>query len=363
MSLDEFAAAGLYDRDAPRADERRELLEHLASRFALDDIIAMAQQTPPYVIAASLAMEAPTFISARQAAVAAGVPIEDVRELRAALGWPVVDDDDASLPDTVVEDLALFALAKASFEPAAVNEFVRVLGAAVLRLIEAGRSMMSSSADREGRATELELSMANEVSNAAWNALPPLIGHVMTEHAGKELDFATRVNDADLRLGVVFVDLVAFTSWTASVSPAVHARVLARFERAAWEIAVAHGGRLVKLIGDEAMIVAPSAAAALQVATELVRFAAADGELPRATAAAGFGPVVARGGDYFGALVNLVARAISVAQANEVLVTEDVVGLLDAGAWRCVEKGTFDLKGVDAPVTLWRVEQASTPPN
>ena len=66
---------------------------------------------------------------------------------------------------------------------------------------------------------------------------------------------------------------------------------LAGFESAAWDIASAHGGRVVKLIGDEAMFLAPTGAAGARIALELCRAVAADDALPEAGGAVGYGTV------------------------------------------------------------------------
>jgi len=61
----------------------------------------------------------------------------------------------------------------------------------------------------------------------------------------------------------------------------------------------------VKLIGDEAMIVAAAAETVCRIAVALCRAVGAEPTLPGARAAVGFGTVTARGGDFVGPLVNL----------------------------------------------------------
>ena len=121
------------------------------------------------------------------------------------------------------------------------------------------------------------------------------------------------VDERAVTVGLGFVDLVGSTAWASGLTLKEHALALAGFEAAAWDIASAHGGRVVKLIGDEAMFLAPSGADAARIALELCRAVAADAALPEARGAAGYGTVGTRDGDYFGPLVNLVARAVKVA--------------------------------------------------
>jgi adenylate cyclase len=86
---------------------------------------------------------------------------------------------------------------------------------------------------------------------------------------------------------VAFVDLVDSTAWTAAARPQDHNEALLAFERLAWEGAVSHGGRLIKLIGDEAMIVSPDPATAARIASELCQKATAHPLLPAARGAVG----------------------------------------------------------------------------
>ena len=84
------------------------------------------------------------------------------------------------------------------------------------------------------------------------------------------------------------------------------------------------GGRVVKLIGEEAMLVFPTADQAAQGAIELVDACAA-GDLPSARAGLSLGQVLARGGDYFGRAVNLASRLVDVAPPDTVLADDAFV--------------------------------------
>jgi hypothetical protein len=91
-----------------------------------------------------------------------------------------------------------------------------------------------------------------------------------------------------------------------------------RAGRRASDIITEAGGRVVKLIGDEAMFVFPTPEGAARGAIELVDACAA-GDLPSARAGLSLGPVLARGGDYFGRAVNLASRLVDVAPPDTVL--------------------------------------------
>ena len=115
---------------------------------------------------------------------------------------------------------------------------------------------------------------------------------------------------------------------------------------------------MVKLIGDEAMIVSASAESTSEIALALCAAVAADGSLPPARGCVGFGDVTARGGDYVGPLVNLVARAVKVAAADSVVVTVAVQDRLpERWRTRLVDIGSHTLRGIDEETALFALSR------
>jgi adenylate cyclase len=173
---------------------------------------------------------------------------------------------------------------------------------------------------------------------------------------------AERTLEGDERavtVGLGFVDLVGSTAWAGGLTLKEHAMALGGFEAAAWDIASRHNGRVVKLIGDEAMFLAPSGVDTTRIARELCRAVADDAALPEARGAVGYGTVGARDGDYFGPLVNLVARAVKVADPGWVVVTETVRDQLGDSPvrerWEIAELSAPELRGVGEPGRLFAV--------
>ncbi len=208
--------------------------------------------------------------------------------------------------------------------------------------------------------TELERARANARAGAVFAVLPSVITHLLEQcFRLNSVRAASARGDAlgqTATVGVGFVDLVDSTVWAAQLSLKDHALALARFESAAWNIATGHGGRVVKLIGDEAMIVASSAETVCRIAVELCDTVTADPALPGARAGVGYGDVTWRGGDYVGPLVNLVARSVKVATAGSVVVTAEARHQLGAGGpWRVTDIGSHALRGIEEPVPLFTV--------
>ena len=355
MDADALVAAGLYDPNADDAEQRLELLDHLLGRGASVALIRhrLDQGDDLFMVATSLTREWPPVRSVRQLAEESGANVEAVTRVRLALGFAVDDPDVPTVRQTLADDLAVYALAVELFGEERVLAFVRVLGASAARIGEAASSLfgdrMAEIHDRQP--TLLEMSQANEMAITALEAVPALLGRAIVEHLGGVSRRLSDVIGATVRLAVGFVDLVDSTRWAATLSIADYATALTRFEVAASELAARHGGRVVKLIGDEAMVVADHPHAACLIATGLCAAAAADADLPSARGAVGFGPVHPRDGDYFGALVNTVARATKAATPGTVVAVTPAGEMLPAG-WRRSPPYSVELRGVEAPVVL-----------
>jgi adenylate cyclase len=165
---------------------------------------------------------------------------------------------------------------------------------------------------------------------------------------------ATEPNQA-----VGFVDLVRFTALTEQVAEDELTRVVSRFEELSHQVVVAHRGRVVKMIGDAVMYVSDDATEAVLTATGLVEAYADDDLLPPARAGIASGPMLARGGDYFGPVVNLASRIVDVARPNSVVCSEEVHDSLaadDRFDWRRLPR--MKLKGIGW-TTLWRLRPES----
>jgi adenylate cyclase len=146
---------------------------------------------------------------------------------------------------------------------------------------------------------------------------------------------------------------VGSTAWAQEVNLREQNLALTRFESAAWSSAVLAGGRVVKTIGDEVFFAAPTADAACRIGTEVCQAAADDLLLPPARGAVGIGAAIPREGDYFGPLVNLLARLVKVGAPGEVVVTEATAADLDPDAWSLDPLEPADLRGIEGPVRVF----------
>lgn len=157
---------------------------------------------------------------------------------------------------------------------------------------------------------------------------------------------------------IAFVDLAGFTRLTETGGDELAARSAARLAELADAAARPFGGRLVKLLGDGAMLHFRDPRGAVRATLDLVD-AIADAGLPSGHAGISAGSLVGRDGDYFGHTVNLAARLSGVAAAGATLVTRevtDVVGEATDGI-RFEPVGEVALKNVAAPVAAFRARR------
>jgi class 3 adenylate cyclase len=153
---------------------------------------------------------------------------------------------------------------------------------------------------------------------------------------------------------VLFVDISGYTKVTEQRGDDIAVDIATALQRRAEQVAAERGGRVVKLLGDGAMLHFRDAAAGVRAATELVGRLSKDLGLP-AHGGVHVGRVIERDRDLFGSTVNLAARVAGVAEPGEVLVTEAAMRLAKLDPTGVKEVDPMPLKGVLEPVRLFRI--------
>jgi adenylate cyclase len=244
-----------------------------------------------------------------------------------------------------------------------MHQFTRVIGSALARIAEAAVSLFLSEIETplvEAQGDELALAQAQVEAVEALNLLPRCMDTLFRAHMEAAIDHnraarAGATSRVTVVLAVGFVDLVGFTPFSQRVTVGELGTAIDEFEGAAHDLVAAHGGRVVKLIGDEVMFVALEPVAACEIGMALLEhFGAADSSVtPRGGIAAG--EVLMRGGDYYGPVVNLASRVADLAVPREILVTTEVreraIGAPDSMTFQ--PAGRRMLKGFDDPVELF----------
>jgi adenylate cyclase len=163
---------------------------------------------------------------------------------------------------------------------------------------------------------------------------------------------------------IVFVDLSGFTRLTRERGDESAVVAVSSLQRHADATARLYGGRLVKLLGDGAMLRLGDATAGVDAALDLVEVVSDEGAL-WLHAGINAGPVIERDLDVFGHTANLASRIADVAGPGEVLASEAVVeAVVEAAADdRFGFERTEDarLEGLQSPVALYRVSRSARP--
>jgi adenylate cyclase len=265
----------------------------------------------------------------------AGVEHEVADRLWRALGFP---DVPADAPAYTADDVRALKVAAEGLDglsdlerEAAVDLMVREarsVAAHLARIAEIEVDALGELARLGVRHTALEQARERglEDSDLGW-----LLFYALRRRLDEALRrrSTTEVEEHPV-LAVGFVDLVDFTRTSGGLDEGGLGHMLSRFESLAWDAVTEAGGRLVKLIGDEAMLVCPTAAEAARAALEIVE-ATGGNDLPGARAGLAMGPLLARGGDYFGLPVNLASRLVDRADPGTVVVDERFKAALTDG--------------------------------
>lgn len=287
---------------------------------------------------------------------------EVVRRVWRAAGFPEPGPNEPALFASSIEVFGGLTASAAVFGEEATVQFVRVLGAAAARVADAAVSLFVTNAAPGAVEQDPSLVELARLNHQTADLIPALVAGfdvLLRNHLAlaRRFDDAQVVDGVDFqRRAIGFVDMVGSTGLTVSLSPPELNAAFSRFDATCSETVVEHGGRVVKLIGDEIMFAAPTAEAAVAISLELVARFMHDDVLPPVRAGIATGEVVNRDGDYSGEVVNRAARAVKVARPSSLLVDRASRDELDASRYDSRSIGAFSLKGFDQRVPLYRVK-------
>ena len=365
----DFEAEGLLEGlDGDAKEARRELLKRLADDgVPLDELREAVEQDRLALLPVERLLEGEgARYTAAEVAERSGIEPETLRRQRAALGLPIAGEDEAAYTDGDLEAAKrLRRLLDAGLPEEGVTEATRVIGLAMSQIAAANNALVGEAMLRPGD-TELE---AAERYVAAAEGLQPLIAptmeHALSLHFREALRHAA-VGSAELASGKLpgsqvvtacFADLVDFTRLGEELPPEELGGVTGRLGSLAGDVA-APPVRLVKMIGDAAMLVSPETDPLVEAALDLVEAAESEGEdFPMLRAGVAMGAALARAGDWYGRPINLASRITAIARPGSVLASGEVAGELDEG-FDCSFAGERRLKGIGDRVKLFRVRRA-----
>ena len=271
----------------------------------------------------------------REAGRATGLEPALVQRIVTALGFSparanALHDDDLQLLRYVA------AVLDAGLPLVAMLQLVRVYGQALSMVADAEvklfhlyvhEPLMRSGASGLETAEEM-LSLTREVLPLASPVMDHIhhrflahfleqdvVGHMESDLDGEALDLGR------LRVAIAFADLAGYTRLTEEEGELQAVDAVERFVEAV-ETTLPDDARIVKTIGDEAMIVGTDPAALVDWAVGFHRLYT---ERPRPRIAVHYGASLYRDGDYYGRAVNIASRVAARSGPGEVLVTRPIV--------------------------------------
>jgi adenylate cyclase len=255
------------------------------------------------------------------------------------------------------------AVLESGFPLVAMLQLVRVYGQALAQIADAEVRLfhlyVHEPLMRQGVSG---LEMAEEMENLAREILPlaspvmdtvhqhflqhfveqDVVGHMEADLEGAAAGLGR------MRVAVAFADLAGYTRLTEEEGEQHAVDAVERFVEAV-EITLPDEARVIKMIGDEVMIVGSDPTTLTDWA---VGFQSMQTERPRPRIGIHYGYAIYRDGDYFGRDINIAARVAARAAGGEVLLTKPVVD--HAGSHLEFERiAEVRLKGFTEPTEIF----------
>lgn len=280
--------------------------------------------------------ESPRTLSQRVIAEESGIALDEVSRVWRALGFPHVEPDEPvyTRADADITVLVGSLLARGLTDADLTLQMARVIGQSLSRVAAAQIAVM---VDRQIERTPEEVAAAPFADRAEmlFQVMPAVLEYVWRRH----LEVEARRRLAQLEgaeaegepatLVVCFADLVGFTALSQQIPESELAHVVGRFESVAADVVSAHGGRLVKTIGDEVMFSSDSVVAGAEIALGLSEQFRAEEVVSDVRVGLAYGPVLQYEGDLYGPIVNLAHRIVGIAYPGSVVVPEPVEQALE----------------------------------
>jgi adenylate cyclase len=203
-----------------------------------------------------------------------------------------------------------------------------------------GRRLSMLTAERPGLSRELGLTALQ-----VWQA--------MSEAQGR--------GRGEEEVAILFTDLADFSDWALEAGDTLALELLRDVGEAIEPCIAAHEGEVVKRLGDGLMAVFPDASSALEATLEgrerLLEVEVA-GHKPCIRAGIHVGRPRRLGGDYLGVDVNIAARLIEEASADEVLISDRALEGIDDDRVQTKRRWRFKAKGAPSELTAFAVKSS-----
>lgn len=324
----------------------------------------------------------PLALTRRDVSTAADVSLRSARAFWQALGFPLVDSDEPLFTCADADALGVVAglVQSGVLDTATALQLTRAFARTADRLASWQVQLVAEAveADRvacaeRGEALDPDQSapararITARTLVALADDLEPLLVYAWRRHLA---DTVSRlITDAEPETAqegiyrhIGFADLVAFSTLVRRSTERELAVIVERFESLSADIVTAHGGRIVKTVGDEILFSNRNAAPAAATALDLTEAIARDEILPDVRVGVAAGRVIPRLGDVFGTTVNRASRLTGIAHPHTALVDAVVAeSLKDVTGFELTALRPRSLRGV-GKVEPYVLTRASTTP-
>ncbi|AWB93210.1 adenylate/guanylate cyclase domain-containing protein [Aeromicrobium chenweiae] len=269
-------------------------------------------------------------MTSAEAADKGGLSIEDSQRLWRALGFADTGDGIAyGQADVKAIEAVASAINDEVMDQRTVFRMTRALGTTMSRLADWQVTTLVDQIERdvqEGKAPT-RLDAAIKLARTAGPGFEHLMVYAWRRHLAAATARMEALGAADEELlstvmTVGFADLSRFTSLSNGLDDNSLGALVENFETRCSDIVTAHGGRVIKTLGDAVLFVSDDPVEGTRTAIDLVKQIAMRSELPNICVGLATGSVVSRLGDVYGPPVNLAARLSHVARSNRVLVDD-----------------------------------------
>lgn len=310
----------------------------------------------------------------REASEQHDVPLDLLLVVREAIGSAQPGPDDLVREDELrILPLIELQIAR-GFRQTVIERWLRVYGENLRRVAETETEWWRTEIQMPQLESGLNVAEMLEVTNPWGEEMNTLteqaliaVYRAQQEHAWHE-NFVEDVESALERAGLrarsglppafCFLDITGYTRLTEERGDEAAAELAARLSKLVRQRAEHHRGKVVRWLGDGVMFFFREPGPAVMAALGMMKDIDEAG-LPPAHVGVHAGPVVARGGDYFGRTVNLASRIADYARPGELLVSQEVVDAAELPDVELSPIGPVELKGVSSPLLLHAARRAA----
>jgi adenylate cyclase len=363
----DFATEGLLEGlEGKQRTERLALLERLAGDgVPLEELRRATASGALMFLPTEGVIVGPARYTAVELSELTGVDLGFVDRARRAMGLSIPEPDEPVYTDADLELTRLLHVARAAGIPdGEVLDLLRVLGRG---FSQAAASLLAVPLRLVTEPGIGEYELARRYAEAAAQLYPvvdPLMRNLLTLHMRQatqsEVISAIERSGGSLpgstQLAVCFADLVGFTRLGEEVPPDELGHLAVRLEALATD-AAEPPVRLIKMLGDAAMLASAEPGPLLETALKMLDAADAEGEdFPQLRAGAALGPALPRAGDWFGRPINLASRITQIARPGSLLAEREIRDSVGE-SFRWSYAGERRLHGVREPVRLFRARR------